>query len=354
MNISVCMIVKNEAEILGRCLESVRPWVSEIVVVDTGSADDTKAIARQFADGIYNFTWCDDFAKARNFSLEKAQYDWVLVLDADELVTEFDQANVRLFSQNDKSTVGRIKLVNLFEDQWGATWHTERVGRFFNRQFFHYKGIIHEQIVSNKNWHYQSSPLGITVEHLGYTREIMRKKDKLQRNIALLKQAIVDDSGNPYLYYQLGKSYFVAHKHELACVNFLEALTLPLNFADEYAEDLVESYGYALLNNGQYDEALKLGKYAQYYPNSPDFCFLLGLVYMNMAFFDLAVEKFHQCISPQEGKIKGINSYLATYNIAVIYECLGHFGQAMDYYKRCGDYKPAKQRLSLLQTAAKP
>ena len=81
--ISVCVIAKNEADVLGRCLESVK-GLDEIVVVDTGSTDNTKEIAKRYTDNVYDFVWCDDFAKARNFAIEQCTSDWILILDADE------------------------------------------------------------------------------------------------------------------------------------------------------------------------------------------------------------------------------------------------------------------------------
>ena len=81
--ISVCVIAKNEADVLGRCLESVK-GLDEIVVVDTGSTDNTKEIAKRYTDNVYDFVWCDDFSKARNFAIEQCTSDWILILDADE------------------------------------------------------------------------------------------------------------------------------------------------------------------------------------------------------------------------------------------------------------------------------
>lgn len=86
-SISLCMIVKNEEDVLERCLESVQSVVDEIIIVDTGSCDSTIAIAKKFTDNIYHFTWCDDFAKARNYSFSKATKDYIMWLDADDIIT---------------------------------------------------------------------------------------------------------------------------------------------------------------------------------------------------------------------------------------------------------------------------
>src|ERR1039457_6090419 len=83
-SLSLALIVKNEARCLARCLRSVQSVVNDIVVVDTGSQDDTVRIARECQATVMNFAWGDDFAAARNFALAQTTGDWILVLDADE------------------------------------------------------------------------------------------------------------------------------------------------------------------------------------------------------------------------------------------------------------------------------
>src|SRR5690348_3827247 len=82
--ISLCMIVKNEEKYLERCLKSVEGVVDEIIIVDTGSTDQTTEIAEKFGAKILRYQWNDDFSSARNYSLKNAKCDWILILDADE------------------------------------------------------------------------------------------------------------------------------------------------------------------------------------------------------------------------------------------------------------------------------
>ncbi|AEG60772.1 glycosyltransferase family 2 protein [Desulforamulus ruminis] len=86
ISLSLCMIVKNEQEVLARCLESVEDLFDEIIIVDTGSIDSTAAIAKGFSDKVYDFPWVDDFAKARNYSFSKATMDYIMWLDADDIL----------------------------------------------------------------------------------------------------------------------------------------------------------------------------------------------------------------------------------------------------------------------------
>ena len=86
VTISLCMIVKNEEKVLGRCLDSVKDAVDEIIIVDTGSEDRTKEIAAAYTDKVYEFEWTNDFAKARNESFSKAEMDYCMWLDADDVL----------------------------------------------------------------------------------------------------------------------------------------------------------------------------------------------------------------------------------------------------------------------------
>lgn len=344
--LSLCMIVKNEEQGLAQCLDSARALVDEVIVVDTGSNDKTKEIAFKYTNKVYDFTWENDFSKARNFSISKANNDWILVLDADEIVTSFNIDTILKFIKSNDKIVGRIKRINVFEDSTGEKRYIERINRLFNKNYYNYLGTIHEQVTSLDDKNYETTPTDITVDHIGYTKEILNKTNKISRNISMLKQAIDDNSNDPYLNYQLGKSYYMGKEYALACQSFEEALKYDINFNYEYAEDLVETYGYSLINTNRFIDAIEIEKFHMYYKEYPDFNFLMGLIYMNNGRFNDAVSSFHRCIGNTEGKIEGVNSYLAYYNIGVIFECLGYTEEAFKNYNMCGNYKPALSRLS--------
>ncbi|OPD37881.1 glycosyl transferase [Clostridium botulinum] len=347
--ISLCLIVKNEEETLHKCLDSVKNIAQEIIVVDTGSIDRTKEIALNFTDKVYDFTWCNDFSKARNFSISKASNDWILVLDADEVVTDFHIRDIQSFcSEGNKKIVGRLKRINEYEDEKGNKKYIERVNRVFNKNFFTYEGIIHEQIVSTNKEKYVTKNINLIVDHIGYSKEVLNRTNKIQRNIELLKKALEKNFKDPYLHYQLGKSYFMGKDYDNAYISFKKAIYLIDDFNYEYAEDLVESYGYALIHLNLFKEALELIKYEKYYSNSPDFLFIIGLIYMNNNCFQKSAETFLRCTEFKEGKIEGITSYLPLYNIGVIFECLGFKEEALNYYNLCGEYIPATNRVKKL------
>ena len=94
MRISVCLIVKNEEDVIERCLESVKGFSDELIVVDTGSSDKTKEIVRKFTDKLYDFEWIDNFSAARNYAFSKAKCDYLFWLDADDIVMPEDAEKI--------------------------------------------------------------------------------------------------------------------------------------------------------------------------------------------------------------------------------------------------------------------
>lgn len=346
--ISLCMIVKNEEETIEKSLESVKGLVDEIIIVDTGSVDRSKIIARKYTDKVFDFKWNNNFAEARNYALSKVSNEWVLVLDADEIITKYNKESIENFCSKYKETVGRMERTNYYEDKFGVKKYIERVNRFFNVNYFLYEGIIHEQVTCKKKIKYNTENIDIYVDHIGYSKEVIHKTNKITRNIELLKLAIESSKNDPYLYYQLGKSYFMGKSYDNAYKNFSKALVLIREFNYEYIEDLIECYGYSMINLGLYEESMRLYEYEKYYKNSPDYLFLMALIEMNNGNFQRAAETFLSCTKYKLGKVEGVTSFLPLYNIGVIFQCLGFEEEARSYFEMCGEYIPALRRLNEL------
>lgn len=333
--LTLCMIVKNEEDLLGECLLKSKELVDEIIIVDTGSSDKTKDIALKFTSKVYDFKWCNDFSKARNFSIDKSTNDWVLVLDADEIVESYDKASILNFITKNENIikVGRIQEISILENGVENSKSFERVSRLFNKKYNHYEGLIHEQILSNDGTINETQNVYISVIHKGYTKEVLEKTNKLKRNEALLEEAIEINKNDPYLYYQLGKTQYMIKNYDKSSLNFQKALEYDLNFNMEYVADLIETYGYSLINSENYSKALELEYFYPYYKENPDFNFILALIYMNNGKFSLAVQTFLKCTTLKNPKVNGVNSYLAYKNIGVIYEVLGFTDEANKYYR---------------------
>lgn len=169
---------------------------------------------------------------------------------------------------------------------------------------------------------YDTFNVPISAEHIGYTKEIINKSNKISRNLNLLLESIKKNNLDSYLYYQAGKTYYINKKYEETYLYFSKALFFELDTNYEYTEDLIETFGYTLININKYAEALLLKNYEHAYHNSLDFQFSLVLIYMNNPDFQNAVTNFSQYIGSNEWKMNGLNSFLSCYNIGVIYECL--------------------------------
>ncbi|MDR2888300.1 MAG: glycosyltransferase [Lachnospiraceae bacterium] len=343
--ISVCMIAKNEEQYLDECLRLLSPYGLEIVVVDTGSTDQTVDIAHRYTNNVFHFDWCNDFSAARNFSITHATHDWVLILDCDELLEDIDRVTIDQLIRLHPQGAGMMLRRNPYTSSGNPNGiMTERVARLFSRQEYHYRGIIHEQIarIDGSAPDYFSIPLDCN--HVGYiTPETATLK--ATRNLELLLAELQTNGPHPYTYYQIGKSYTVLHNHEKACYYFDQGLSFDLDPRLEYVQTMVESYGYALLAAKRYHEALNLENVYAEFATRADFPFLMGLIYMNNGLFDQAITEFQKATSFKNYSVEGVSSYSAFYNIGVIYECTDRPVEAQKYYRKCGDFPLAQSRL---------
>ncbi len=111
VTVSLCMIVKNEEKVLGRCLDSIGDLMDEIIIVDTGSTDKTKEIAAKYTDKIYDFQWIDDFSAARNFAASKAGMEYIYTADADEVL---DEENRQRFRDLKQVLLPEVEMVQMY------------------------------------------------------------------------------------------------------------------------------------------------------------------------------------------------------------------------------------------------
>jgi glycosyltransferase involved in cell wall biosynthesis len=182
--LSVCMIVKNEAALLARCLDSARDAADEIVVVDTGSTDETVAIAKVRGCRVIEWEWRDDFAMARNVSIQAATGDWILWLDADDVVPPESIPLLNVLKQEAPEKVFGLVVRNQKPNNTGSEFVQARM--FPNRPEIRFEGRIHEQMMPS------ALRLGlamiekpVVIEHHGYADPAEMRK-KARRNIDLL------------------------------------------------------------------------------------------------------------------------------------------------------------------------
>lgn len=355
MELTVCMIARNEEKKIRKCLKALKPYQFEIVFVDTGSSDRTREIADEFQVKRYEYKWTDDFGAAKNFALEQASHDMILFIDCDEVLLAIDPDEVCRDIMENYGKAGQVYIRNMMNED-GGFQSGEWVSRVFSRSLFRYEGRIHEQLVRRDGKEFRTWRTGMELLHSGYqlTKEEWRKKS--ERNLRILTQELKSceekqDTGRmPYILYQMGKSSYTRGCYEDACVYFEKGLGFDLNPKLTYVIDMVETYGYALLHAGRAKEALCLDGVREEFGGTADFCFLMGLVYMNNELFEEALDSFQQAVKFDSAKVMGANSFLAYYNMGVICECLGNIGKAKEYYLECSGYEKAKAGLQRLES----
>ena len=210
LKITACYIVKNEVENLAKSIKSLKNQVNEIVVVDTGSTDDTIAVARKLGAKVYSFPWQDDFSKARNFALSKAKGDWLILLDADEYFTAKTAGNIRQVIRQAQQVDGLlVQLVNYDVDKAEVQNYFNAL-RIVRKQIgLHYEGLIHEELkLSDDNsMKLTQVPANmLEIYHTGYATSVSQQK--IKRNIQMLQQAVANGQSEESLARYFCDCYF--------------------------------------------------------------------------------------------------------------------------------------------------
>ncbi|MGN6714437.1 tetratricopeptide repeat protein, partial [Anaerocolumna jejuensis] len=158
-----------------------------------------------------------------------------------------------------------------------------------------------------------------------------------------------DTSDNKqYISYQIGKSYYMIEDYGNARKYFEEAMQYNLRPELNYVQDLVETYGYSLINTGKNKEAMSFLDIYDEFSGSADFLFLIAHILLNNEYYVEAINEFLKAAQVNKCKVVGVNGYLSYYNIGVIYECLGEKSKAIYYYRKSIGYYPAEDRLKQL------
>ena len=338
--LALVMIARNEARAIARALDSARPHVERMIVLDTGSADATREIARAAGAEVHEFAWADDFAAARNAALARSDADWNLVLDADEWIA--GGAGVLgpdILAAGAGGFLGEVRIESAM-DQPGAEGAGQSwIARVLPRGVT-YEGRIHEQPAGDL----PRVRLPLTVGHDGYLAENLARKGA--RNETLLMRELETAPEDAYLWFQLAKEHQARGKAPQAALCFTEALRLaPADAPWRHA--LVVRALIALKANGQLAEALALADAeVAHWLDSPDFYFVVGDLYLEAAsqhperalseLLPVAESAWKRCLEIGErpdldGAVAGRGGFMAAHNLAVFYETLGRAEPAAQY-----------------------
>ncbi len=340
MRVSLCMIVKNEEKVLARCLNSVTGCFDELIIVDTGSTDNTKEIAAQFTAQVYDFEWCDDFAAARNFSFSKATCEWIMWLDADDILTsENKDAFLSLKERgvpSDFSAVG-LRYDTAYDESGNVTFSYERE-RIIRRDAPHeWVGFVHEVLS------YEGPILhtDIAVSH----RSV--KEEYPDRNLRIYEKQLATGVGfSPRDMFYFGRElcYHRQYWRALAVLkSFIEA-------GGGWVENIIEackiSAGcYTALGNTHAAHQCLCESFLYDLPRA-EICCEIGAGLMEKGQYSSAAYWYETALrcTPQfrDGSFVDLNcyGYLPNIQLCVCYDRMGDFQKAEQYNLRAGHYRP--------------
>jgi glycosyltransferase involved in cell wall biosynthesis/Tfp pilus assembly protein PilF len=257
--VSLCMIVKNEEHHLGDCLRSVADLVDEMVVVDTGSEDRTRELAREFGARVFDFPWPDSFGRARNESVSHARGKWILWLDADDRLDEENRQHLKqvLAGLGDERDAYAMKVRSALDANRNGFRVLDQVRMFRNLPEIRWDYRIHEQIlpaVNRAGGGVRWTP--VVIDHVGYVDPAMRQK-KLDRNLRLLEMDAGERSDDSFSLFNLGWTLLDMGRSAEA----LPHLQRSLETAASHSSILRKLYhllGVCQRNLGKPEEALKI------------------------------------------------------------------------------------------------
>ncbi|HTB49623.1 MAG TPA: glycosyltransferase, partial [Solirubrobacteraceae bacterium] len=348
MRLSLCMIVRDEQEMLPRCLASVAEAVDEIVIVDTGSSDATVEIARSFGARVLFHEWTGSFAEARNISLEAATGDWLLCLDADEVLVGGDTPLLRALTARTWREAFYLSETNYTGDLEDGTAVTHNALRVFrNRPGYRFEGRLHEQIAHCLPGYLPErlESSGVRIEHYGYLGVVRDTREKSRRNIELLRLQQAESPPNAFLHYNLGSEYAAGGEHAAALAELERSWQLLDALAErdsyEFAPALMSRLVKALRACGRNEEAIARAQEGlERFPGFTDLLLEQALAAIALEQPERATELLERCIEMGDSSSRytatvGSGTYLPRIHLAELLSADGNRAGAIELLEHC-------------------
>ncbi len=343
ITISLCMIVKNESATIGRCLDSVRDLVDEIVIVDTGSDDDTQNIVRQYTDNIFDFAWVEDFAAARNFAFSHASQEYILWLDADDVVLDTDRQKLLQLKETLDPSVDAVSMhYYLARDSAGNVISSLRRNRLVKRvNGFQWYGAVHEYLAVSG--HIITSDIGIT--HNPRNHDVDRNLRIYERRLAAGEAFTPRD-----LFYYANEC--VDHQYYEKAIEYYLRF---LNSGQGWVEDNIAACGKLADCYNNLGDAIRAWKYTlksfQYDTPRAEFCCRLGYSFMQQNEWHKAIfwYKLATKLKPHGEHWGLINhscwTWLPQLQLCVCYDRLGEYNLAYQHNELARAYRPNDEQI---------
>lgn len=355
--LAIVMIIKNEEKSLERCLKQAAGLADKIYITDTGSTDRTREIAAAYGAVVTEYVWNQDFAAARNFSLEQSDCDWNLVLDADEYLVKGSRKDLEEFLKT-PDRIGAIDLKSYYlEELPGGRQEMAYAHSYISRLLprgVGYKGRIHEQIDAD----FPVYPIPLLFEHDGYLRS-----GKADRNLAILLEELKEAPEDSYFLYQTAETLRGLKRYQEACGFYERFYRYVPEHGTGYRANGIINYLYALIEIQDWDTALEIVRKEEKNLNAhADFYFACGVLFMRailadtekyVSYLPCIEQSYLRCLEigeiPENQGVGGTGSFKAAYNLGTWYEVTGDLSKARMYYQRAAkdNYLPAVERLRL-------
>ncbi len=342
ITISLCIIVKNEEGVIRRCLESVKGIVDEINIVDTGSTDRTKEIVTQFTDRVFNFTWIDDFSAARNFAFQQATKEYILWLDADDVLLESDQELLLNLKQTLDSSVDAVSMqYNLaFDENQHVTSSLRRYRLVKRERGFKWFGFVHEYLEVGGHL-YDSN---VSVSHLPLSRD-------QERNIRIYET--METQGHiftPRDLFYFANELVDHHRFDKA----IEYYTKFIKTEKGWVEDNIQAchkLADCCHHFGLEDQELQWVLHAlSYGVPKPETCCRLGFLLMNKQNFHGAIYWYKAALGENGMKTfalqdSSFSTWLPHLQLAVCYDKIGEQKAGYEHNEAARKFRPNDERI---------
>lgn len=338
ISISLCMIVKNEEKTIARLLDSIKGLVDEIIIVDTGSNDNTKKIVSSYTDKIYDFKWVNDFSAARNYAFSLANKEYCLWLDADDVVLEDDYNNFKSLKENLSNDVSVVmmKYNTNFDEDNNPTFSFYRERLLRREDEFKWAGFIHEAISVRGKVYYSD----IAITHKKLDKEYSR------RNLDIYEYHLeLGTHFNPRDKFYFAREMYYHAKFEKAIEKYQEFL-----LEDGWIENKIEACQFIALC---YKRLNKERDYISWLINSfvydkprAEICCDIGAYFYDKKKYDLSIYWYSIASSCVRNDSSGAfvkpecYGYIPFIQLCLCYYAINDIDKAIACNKRAGEFKP--------------